>query len=522
MKTHYFLLKPKRKIILIVSFFLISTALIHAQINENPTITSLFQNSYKVYKDIRKPNGVYLDALALGGVPDKPSGIVANGIGLISLCIADAMYQQTGDVSHWEANAGALVNTTLQTFIDFKNAGKTNSAGLFHRYFDYNTGDFAPGGWSGEYSTVDNAIFAMGIIFCKNYFASNPIIVDKANTLLNAMDYTKAIGSNQIYMILDQNGNGNTPTLPYNEYMLVAWLAKNATATSANYAGSQVFWNTYFANPTTAPITHMNYWGYESLSDGQHWLSSFIPQFCYYLCNYYKNNSAYMNYFTGAMNGDKLFSENVGFNTYEWGLGAGEIPGGGYSADAIENNPNKIVSPHIIAGFIPISTQSKQNLLSLYNSGLGSAVYNLVSDPSKKVLWRYRQNNTGLRASYIQAIDFSTMLFGLASLPEYLGNNWFNTYNIIGSSSTLNVIKSVSMLGGIIIYNSSEKTIKVNNIEEVKEIEIYSLDGRHLYKKTVSVSENNVSIDVSTLKQSNIIVVVHTPRKIIREKILIY
>ncbi|MDH6253108.1 hypothetical protein M2347_002835 [Chryseobacterium sp. H1D6B] len=521
MKTNRFLLQTRNKIFLLVYFLTASSFLISAQTNENPAITSLFQNSYRLYKDIRKPNGVYLDALALNGAGDKPAAIVANGIGLISLCIADAMYQHTGDQTNWETTAADQVNTTLQTFINFKNAGKTNTAGMFHRYFDYTTGDLAQGGWSGEYSTVDNAIFAMGIIFCKNYFASNPAVVAKANTLLNAMDYTKAIGTNQIYMVLDQNGNGSDPTIPYNEYILVSWLAKNTSSANPNYAASQTFWNTYFADPVTAPVSHMNYWGHETLSDGQYWLSSFVPQFSYYLCNYYKNNTAYMNYFTNTMNSDKLYGQNVGFNAYEWGLGAGEIPGGGYSADAVENNPNRIVSPHIIAGFIPVSTQSKSDLLSLYNNGTGPAVYSLGSDPSKKVLWRYRQNNTALRTSYIQAIDFSTMLFGLASLPEYLGNNWFTTYNMINTTGpVLSITKDKAPQEGNITYNSLEKAIKINNIKGEKQVEIYGSDGKMIHE--ISTSKNTISIDAGAYKQSVLFVLVRTTEKIIKKKLLIY
>lgn len=430
------------------------------------------------------------------------------------------MYQKTNDAVHWESNSSALVNTTLQTFIDFKNGGKTNSAGMFHRYFDTNTGDLAPGGWSGEYSTVDNAIFALGIIFCKNYFASNASIVSKANILLNEMDYTKAISTNQIYMILDQNGNGNASTIPYNEYMLVAWLAKNSPINSANYVGSQTFWNNYFANPATASVSHVNYWGYETLSDGQYWLSSFIPQFCYYLCNYYKNNTSYMSYFSNSMNSDKLYCQNTGFNSYEWGLGAGDIPGGGYSADAVENNPNKIVSPHIIAGFIPVSSQSKTNLLSLYNNGIGSAVYSLDSDPSKKVLWRYRQNSTNLRASYIQAIDFSTMVFGLASLPEYLGGNWFNMYNVINTDQTLSINNIHTKNDGSITYNIHEKMIMISNISGEKHIKVYSMDGRIILE--LSSSNPDIFINANFLAQSTVLVSVTTPKDTFSKRIVIY
>ena len=42
-----------------------------------------------------------------------------------------------------------------------------------------------------------------------------------------------------------------------------------------------------------------------------------------------------------------------------------------------------------------------------------------------KVLWRYSLLDPSWRAPEIQAIDFSTMLFGLATLPEHLGNDFF-------------------------------------------------------------------------------------------------
>lgn len=518
----------KKKIFAIFLFLGLSAPVL-AQ-TPNATITALFQNSYRLYKDIRKSNGVYIDALTVGVASDKPAAIAANGIGLISLCISDAMYQQTFDNVNWEANAAGLAEATLQKFIDFKNAGKVNTAGMYHRYFDYTNGDLASGGWSGEYSTIDNAIFAMGVIFCKNYFSSNASICSKANTILNGINFTPAIGSNQIYMVLNQYGTGSAPTSPYNEYMLVAWLAKNASTANPNYTASQNFWNTYFANPLTAPspVTRKNYWGYETLSDGNHWLSSFIPQFCYYLCNYYKNNTDYSNYFTAAMNSDKLYCQKAGFGSGVWGCGAGEIPGGGYSADAVENNPNKIVSPHIVAGFLPVYSQGKNDLLTLYNGGTGSSVYSLVSDPSKKVLWRYKLNNTSQRASYIQAIDFSTMLFGLASLPEYLGSSWFNTYNAIGAGSFLRPVGIPSVDSGNpgignIVYDPNSATMRVDHFEGAKQIDIYSIDGRKL--QALSSSESSVAIDMAAYVSGGtvlIVTVTGSDGSAVRKKIAVY
>jgi len=65
----------------------------------------------------------------------------------------------------------------------------------------------------------------------------------------------------------------------YNEYMLVAWLAKNVCPSNPGYAKSQTYWSTYYNNPQTASIAHPNYWGYELISDGSWSLSDFIPKF---------------------------------------------------------------------------------------------------------------------------------------------------------------------------------------------------------------------------------------------------
>lgn len=471
-------------------------------VNNNPNpisfIDELFQNSYKLYKDIRKSNGVYLDALALNGAGAKPAAIAANGIGLMSLCISDAMYAKTGDAVNWEATANQVITTT-QTFIDFKNNGKINGAGMFPRYFRWDNGS-QDGSWSYEYSTIDNAIFAMGLQMCKNYFSGNATIVSNVNNLLAAMDYTKAIYPSQIAMVLDQSGNiGSAFTIPFNEYMLVAWLAKNANPTNPGYAKSQTFWNTYFANPTTAPISRPNYSGYTTLSDGGY-LSSFIPQFCYYFVNSFKNDTNYMAYYNNWLNADKLFAINNGApNSFEWGLGAGEIPGGGYSADKINDNPNKIVSPHIISGFSSIYSNTKSDLLSLYNNGSGASIYSLPSNTAKKVLWRYKRTDTAARASYVQAIDYSTMLFGLASLPENLGLNWFSSYNWPLDIQVLAVDDFSNKSDDIKVFPNPfvEKiTITIKAIENT-EIKIFDMSG----KQVMATKMNNLTETIYLPKQ---------------------
>ena len=403
-------------------------------------ITKLFQDSYYTIKSMRQPNGVYLDKLSISGKDTTiPGAISANGVGLISLCIADAMF--------WEVKVDSLANATLNTFINFKNSKRTTTPnGFYRRFFNVNT-CLEYKTWGSEYSTIDNAIFAAGLIFCKNYFSGNKSIVNNANILLNAMDFTAAISldSQNLYMVLDSNGTGSSITGAYNEYMIVAWLAKNVCQSNPGYNKSQAYWNTYYSNPKTSSIKHPVYWYYELLSDRSDsiFISNFIPQFTYYYCNYYKNNNDYMYYFNNARKADSLWWNmacyNISRSSYEWGVGAGDIPGcDRYYANAINNdnadstinkNIYRIVSPHIIAGFIPVYPQGKNDLKYLFNNGTGAAVYSPKT--SIKVLWRYSVKDKSKRCNYIQAVDFATMLYGLASLPEYLGPDFFNTYNEI-------------------------------------------------------------------------------------------
>ena len=106
------------KVFLIISIML-SGSFVRSQ-TPNSTITTLFQNSYKVIDAMRLPGGIYLDALAIN-TGDKPAALAANGVGLVSLCIADAMYKKTGDAVNWDANAESKALQTINEWIRLKN-----------------------------------------------------------------------------------------------------------------------------------------------------------------------------------------------------------------------------------------------------------------------------------------------------------------------------------------------------------------------------------------------------------------
>lgn len=414
------------KIAFLIVLATLSSNIVHSQ-TADPTITKLFQNSCKVFDAMRLPGGIYLDAMAIN-VEAKPAGLAANGVGLISLCIADAMYKKTGDAVNWDSEAESKALQTINEWIRLKNTpGAVNVNGLFHRYFKPSDGSWV---WVTEHSTIDNAILATGFLFCKNYFHNNAEIVSKTTILINSMDFTAAISADgkTMYMVLDDNGVQSVIANPFNEYMVLAWWAKNSNPSFPRYGVAQTYWGTNFSDATKLR-KYVYPTGNPTLTENTlQAQSSFQIQFCYYYCNYFSNNADYMTYFSNQAIADRTWWQNTTGQQVAWGCGAGEIPGGGYSANAVNNNPGKIVSPHIIAAFSPVDAGVKDNLVALYANGSGKAVYK-IPGTDRELLWRYNFIPNNLRTAYVQAVDFSTMLYGLAALPEYLGTGFFKTYN---------------------------------------------------------------------------------------------
>lgn len=468
------------RIILTVAVFLYSCNLANSQTVDS-TITKLFQNSYKVIDATRLPGGIYIDALAFGNVAAKPAALNANGVGLVALCIADSMYKKTGDAENWDANAESKALQTINEWIRLKNTpGATNVNGLFHRYFKPADGSWV---WVTEFSTIDNAILAAGFLFCKNYFHNNAEIVANTTTLLNSMDFTAAISEkgDQMFMILDDKGKATVLVKPFNEYLILAWFAKNSNPSFPRYNVAQSYWNNNYSNPNALP-KYIYPEGNPTLSERSNFAQpSFHVQFCFYYCNYFGNNKDYMNYFKNMLTAEKAWWQNNTSQQTAWGCGAGEIPSGGYSADAITKNPQRIVSPHIIAGYSPVSADIRTDLIALYDEGKGNGIYQ-IPGTNRDFIWRFKLNKPTERTSYVQAVDFSTMLYGLAALPEYLGPAFFTKYNDFnfGNSTAVNDLKqNTNRLENYPnpFVNQTNITFELAAKSKVV-LEIYSLSGQ--------------------------------------------
>lgn len=469
--------------------FFLSLICLQSQAQVNDTITELFSNAYKVYQLQRSNDGMYRDSKLFNGLDFHPVSIANTGIGLISLCIADTM--------DWEFNAKEQALTTLKTVTghDATFRPDRNASGYFRHFMDINTGVNA---WNSEYSTIDTDILVSGALFCKNYFQDDSI-TKYVDELWNSIDFNAAIADpalGRIYLEMEANGSGKVGsyTLPYNEYMIVAWLAKNASD-DPNTPGNQL-WNNFYSTTTNLPKP--GYRGINVLSDnGSAFLSSFTHQFNYYLCHYFAQNDSYMDFYRNAYKADSAWwKNNSGFNEYEWGLGAGSSNNGsGYNADKINGNGSKIVSPHIIAGFLPVNPAGKRHLLDMYRSAKGR--YQLPLGAFYLILWRYSVSSPSWTANEVQGIDYSSMLFGLASLPEYLGPEFFSTYNDFFDSAT--------SIGGELevelkLYPNPSSQYLILELEDLQKYEfsILDLNGKRI-KIPHSASLGRIEWDISAL-----------------------
>ena len=482
-------IKMKRQIFI----FLITFCSLSVYGQASPEIDSLFRSSYSVFELQRLPNGMYRDAKLFAGTDYHPISIANTGMGLIALCIADQM--------GWINNAPELALKTLKAATGNAPGFSPDrtSNGYYRHFLDVTTGAQA---WNSEYSTIDTGILVSGALFSMNYF-QNDDITQYAIELWASIDLEAAIANpstGQIYLSMNADGSGVSGSLtsPYNEYMIVAWLAKNYSNVP-NSIGN-MFWNNHYNSPNS--LTTITYQGNSVLSDNStSFLSSFTHQFNYYLCHHFTSSNEYLTYFKNSQEADISWWTTTGNSSFEWGLGAGSAITPSYHADAINNNNDSIVSPHIIAGYIPVNPSSKSDLIDLWNNNSGK--YILPTTNNDPVLWRYSKSNTTWVPNEIIGVDYASMLFGLATLPEYLGDNFFLENNDFFSTPILN-IEQLSLVPKIKVYpnpTTDHITIELDKQHANTSLLIRNTNGQVVFSKKL---DNAQKIKIPIKMQSGV------------------
>ncbi|MEO1416281.1 MAG: T9SS type A sorting domain-containing protein [Bacteroidota bacterium] len=391
-------------------------------VDENYDADTLFYRAFQTMMSLREPTGVYRDATVFVGSQFHPASTATTAMGILSLCIADTM--------GWISNAEELVLETLKSMNGLRPdfCPERNIMGLYRHFIDQQTGRQA---WNSEFSSIDTGILTAAALFSKNFYPNNDSIALLADALFLTVDWASCLEDLQtggIYLTQDRWGTGGSGiTYPFNEYMLVAWFAKQDLRYTMN---GEILWTNHYADPAQLPKS--TYCDATVLTDFPgNFLSGFVHQFCYYLCHPYATDSDYLDFFDQARRKDSCWwRNNTTEPSFTWGFGAGAAPDsiGGYHADNCLSHPGRIASPHIVAGFIPVYPDGLEEVLNLYHN-VNAAPYQLPNLQNVRVPWRFSTLDPTWRAKDIQGIDFSTMLLGIAAHPNYLRHGFFPFYN---------------------------------------------------------------------------------------------
>jgi hypothetical protein len=395
----------------------------------NPVLEELLHSSIDYYdKLLRLPNGIYRNVLDLRGRPVSSSSTATLGVGLISLCINHELGRdpaardkalQSLRAINGKADIQIKRDPESGFFVHFfdneEGSGKSEiqikrdpESGFFVHFFDNEEGS-----GKSEISTIDTSIMMSGAICCRNTFNDDEINkeVDK---LFFSIKWTDAVANRekmQYYTIVN-GGVGSTRTLLFNEYLILAWLCDEYER--ALEGSSDLM-------PDIADLPTMNYKGIEIPTEPrQHPLSSFVIQFPFYMCDPCANDPLYLEYMIAYAKADELACRKAYGKKGYWGCGAGQMPAKKYVASNFLNNPGSVVSPRIIAGFMPVYAPAVETILTY----AGKLSRRLETDAGI-LLPRFSMEEKAWQPDRIESIDFSSMLFGTAAMHPRIGLNFF-------------------------------------------------------------------------------------------------
>jgi len=378
--------------------------------SKEPTYPEEFQQLFDAALDYygklqRTPNGLYLDFFQVdeSTPPAELCSSAATGVGLMALCMEHELGRDPGAEEKALQTLRAINGKTEGFKLGREKAG-------FHTHFFFADDRDA----KSYHSTIDTSILVAGALYCRNTF-SNPEIKAEADELWNSIQWEVALANpegTQLYMIVeDGKPRESSITHLFSEYYLLAWFIREHQLQKTGKS-------------KVVTIKDLNTWNNDGLellcANGKWPQCSFLIQFPYYMCQPCTTDPAYRDFVTAQGKADqRACSKRVGVDEF-WGCGAGGMPGGGYKANKYSSNEENVVSPHIIAGFMPTYPLAREHLLKLFRNPerrIKSSVGYLMP--------RFSINYLDWRAPRIEAIDYSSMLFGLAGIHPSLGMEFF-------------------------------------------------------------------------------------------------
>ncbi|MEM8811628.1 MAG: hypothetical protein AAGF59_03350 [Pseudomonadota bacterium] len=415
--------------------------------------------------------GQYLDSVRFGQAPGREnlSSIAATGIGLMSLAIGDRL----GVIPDAEEKAEITLANLLNTN---KSAGfftQRSQSGWYHHFINGRTGE-AVGGSKGIYSTIDTAILAAGTAIAGNYFAAKTAsdnadamapVAKKAWDLIYSIDWAQSIrsvdfpGIHQVFRGVEEEIENRFWSLPFDEYVVLPCLGHAVEQMNGEAGKATEFYQEHLAEIRDLPQRAFR--GRTILSTGGNkFVSHFTLQFAFYFCRSLATDPIYLAELGDAMEADRMWFQIKGQNTYPeryWGLGAGsEIVWDEarqkpekyrYGVASLRKNPNHMMSPAIMAGFLPVEVAGLsdqtggaeasaivRDLQALYEAGECRYPHFDL-----EILWRCSAVDPTVPVRRVQGIDLSTYMLGLAAFDPAFGLEFYETY-APGAESTMAIM----------------------------------------------------------------------------------
>ncbi|SDX88682.1 hypothetical protein [Paenibacillus sp. CF384] len=391
-------------------------------------------DSYRLIDACRNPRtGLYGDAyFSFGSNPEQMCSVAATGVGLISLCVADH--------EGWDDQAAEKVKLTLNAalgHVDGCRPTRDESTGFFAHFIDMDSGNNDVGS---EISTIDTTLLVTGALFAGQHFKEKaPEIDAMAHELLDQIDWRVVIADKDkgIINMIVKDGKGIAPLPAFNEYVMVAYLAKLAEPDHQDIAE---LWDNTFAVDQITNYPQKLYRDIPVITDtnttDNHlaFLSSFVHQFPYYLVPDYAKSEVYNKFYENACLADRLkWKELSDVPSYVWGYGAGANDGlyNTYHADKINDSPGNVASAYIIAGFLPVYPAGIHDMYAMYQLHIPYDVYTNPQDPEDeakfKAAYKYGVHRfswwhlEGAERWYpekVTVIDWSSMLYGMTAFKR--------------------------------------------------------------------------------------------------------
>ena len=444
----------KKVWISIVTLFVLISAC--KQPSDKDVLEELLHNTVKVYQLMRTDNGFYRDYISTEESTDRGS-TASIGMGLVAQCVAAEM--------GWNDHAEEEIIQTLQSVLGENDQGielARTAENCFIHFYDIATGEAIGSDWS----PIDTDIMISGALFAKRYFNENKTIGQYADQLYEMVNHNLFIGDwkkGQIALVMNEDGAARgSYTLPYNEYMIVAWLAKNQAKQAE--APANLLWEAYYGNPEilpTAKYTTKSGEVFNVLTDhktNNEFTSNFTFMFNYLFVNEFSVSPIYQEAMRQAALADYAWWNDrddmkaLGKKAYEWGTtaGVGLRKDGdewveGYTVDRIcgredidtdrDRNQGLNVAVSALAGYSPVlPDRVRKDLLAVYNDSRGIGKMALpakdgISAGNDTILWKYSYRDIDWRPTKVEGVDYGSMLLGLAALPELLGVEFFQEYN---------------------------------------------------------------------------------------------